>query len=352
VGKKDWDQKVRRKITMRRYLYIYVAAALLAPPAVFGQDNQPAAVPEQQQQPNPEPGATSPGGPIVLHPAESPVSESPGSPQVAEPDQQPEPPPETTVPKPRRPGPQLGHRPVSRRKIPLSQYSPLAAAGGYSHGDMSPWQAIVNYFNPRHLNLNQIWEERRQAWLDNAANNMYFWAIYWGSLLLIISMLCNGWQYDEQRRVSWAMSQDLADALHYAAYCQLLARNAIARYNKHVEKCNRVFEARLSGMMTPETAKLDTLKRRIDQLTADNTALQFEKASLSQELQQKTFALNSLGQRVAEAEEKFQKARNASPNAEMVERVNRLEKENQQLKQQKAANGSKPLQKPTPQDNV
>jgi hypothetical protein len=217
---------------------------------------------------------------------------------------------------------------------------------------MSPWQAIVNYLNPRHLNLHLIWEERRQAWLDNAANNMYFWAIFWGALFLILSLLCNGWQYDEINRISWAMAEDLSDALHYAAYCQQQAKNAIGRYNKHVEKCNRVVEARLSGMVTPETAQLNSLKRRLDQLTADNTALQFKKASLSQELQQKTFELSSLGQRVAEAEEKFQKARNASPNAEMVERVNRLEKENQQLKQQKAANGSKPQQKPTPQDNV
>jgi hypothetical protein len=219
-------------------------------------------------------------------------------------------------------------------------------------GGMSPWQAIVNYLNPRHLNLHLIWEERRQAWLDNAANNMYFWAIFWGALFLILSLLCNGWQYDEINRISWAMAEDLSDALHYAAYCQQQAKNAIGRYNKHVEKCNRVVEARLSGMVTPETAQLNSLKRRLDQLTADNTALQFKKASLSQELQQKTFELSSLGQRVAEAEEKFQKARNASPNAEMVERVNRLEKENQQLKQQKAANGSKPQQKPTPQDNV
>jgi hypothetical protein len=96
-------------------------------------------------------------------------------PQLEKPEQQPEPQPAALVTKPRPSSP--GQRPVSNGKIPIAQYSPLAASGGYSQGRMSAWQGIANYFNPRRLYLNQIWEERRQAWLDNAANNMYFWAI-------------------------------------------------------------------------------------------------------------------------------------------------------------------------------
>ncbi len=337
---------MRVKVTMRRNLYICVAAMLVATPA-FGQgDLRATPEPQQQLQPNQEPGTSR--GPILRHTSEAPA---PALPDLQEPDQQPEP-PAAPVPKPPHSGPQTGRWPASNRKIPMEQYSPLAASGGYAQGRMSPWQAIVNYFNPRHLNLNQIWEERRQAWLDNAANNMYFWAIFWGSLFLIVSLLCNGWQHDEISRISWAMAEDLSDALQYAGYCQLQAKNAIARYNKHVEKCNRVVEARLSGIVTPETAQLVSLKRRVDQLTADNGALQFEKARLTEELQQKALDLYSLNQRVTEAEEKLQKARTTSPSAELVARINRLQQENQQLRQRKAGNGPKAEQQAATPNNL
>jgi chromosome segregation ATPase len=148
------------------------------------------------------------------------------------------------------------------------------------------------------------------------------------------------------------MVDDLSDALQYARYCQFQAKNAIARYNNHVEKGNCVVEERLSGMVTPGTAQLATLKRRVDQLTADNGALKFEKARLTEELQQKALDLNSLNQRVAEAEEKLQRTRSTSPNAELVARINRLEQENQKLKQPKAANGLKAEQQAATQNNL
>jgi hypothetical protein len=55
-------------------------------------------------------------------------------------------------------------------------------------------------------------------------------------------------------------------------------------------------------------------------------------------------------QRVSDAEEKLQQAaadRNATPNAQLVERINRVEQENRQLKQRKPLNGSTPEQKTT-----
>jgi hypothetical protein len=97
---------------------------------------------------------------------------------------------------------------------------------------------------------------------------------------LIVSLLCNGWQHDEINRITWAMAEDLSDALKYAGYCQLHAKNAIVRYNKHVEKCNRVVEERLSGMMTPETRNLEGFKRELQKLTADNESLRLENAQL------------------------------------------------------------------------
>ena len=60
-------------------------------------------------------------------------------------------------------------------RVPATQYSPLAAKGGYSNSHTSPLEAMVHALNPHDVNLGAIWEERRRAWLENAGANRYFW---------------------------------------------------------------------------------------------------------------------------------------------------------------------------------
>ena len=307
---------------MRRYLYLYVALALTSPLA-FGQD-------KHQEEP-------------VTPPADQPVQNSSALAAASQ--------------SPLRPASHA--RPVTPRtqpyqhqqnQPPLGQYSPLAANGGYLRGGGSPWQAIVNYFNPHHLNMGKLWEERRQAWLDNAAVNQYFWYCFWVTGILILSWCALWWVHDDWVRDRWDLAENAADALRYSEHCKRQAQAAIARYNAHVEKCNRVVECRESGLATPEMANLDSIKRELDKLKADNGSLNFQNARLTDELNQKSSTLNSLTQRVSEAEEKLQKAatnQNATPNAQLVERINRLEQENRQLKQRKPVNGSTPEQKTT-----
>ena len=196
-----------------------------------------------------------------------------------------------------------------QKRTPVAQYSPLAATGGSTHKGVSPWQAIVDYFNPHHLNMGQLWEKRRQAWLDNAANNQYFWYCFWVTGILILSWCALWWVHDDWVRDRWDLAENAADALRYSEHCRRQAKAAIARYNAHVEKCNRVIESRQSGLATPETANLESIKRELDKLRADNSALNFENARLTEELNHKNSSLNALTQRVSNAEEKLRRRR-------------------------------------------
>jgi len=225
-------------------------------------------------------------------------------------------------------------------QAPAAQYSPLAAQGGYSHARSSPLEAMVHALNPHDVNLGAMWEARRRAWLENAGANRYFWYSFGATALLILSWFALAWVHNDRVRERWQLAEHAADALRYAEYCKRRAREAISRYNEHVEKCNRVIEAGESGMSTPETANLEDYKRELQRLKSDNDAKELQVARLEEQLEQKGTQLNSLTERVSEAERRLKNRAGAGTengNAALVERIQRLEAENRRLKQGKPA---------------
>ena len=236
--------------------------------------------------------------------------------------------------------PKLHRHQQSDQRVPATQYSPLAAQGGYSHSHTSLLEAIVHALNPRDMNLGAMWEERRRAWLENAGANRYFWYSFGVTILVILSWFALAWVQNDRVRERWQLAEHAADALRYAEYCKRNAVEAIDRYNLHIETCNRVIEGGESGVATPETANVEDQKRELQRLRSDNQAKDFEVARLTKELKNKDAEQNTLTARVTAAEERL-KVRigtgSESANAELVERIQRLEAENRRLKQGRAA---------------
>jgi hypothetical protein len=225
-------------------------------------------------------------------------------------------------------------------QAPAAQYSPLAAEGGYSHARTSPLEAIVHTLNPHDVNLGAMWEERRRVWLENAGANRYFWYSFGATALLVLSWFALAWVHNDRVRERWQLAEHAADALRYSEYCKRRAREAISRFNEHVEKCNRVIEADESGMATPETANLEDYRRELQRLKSDNDAKELQVTRLEEQLEQKGTQLTSLTERVSEAERRLKNRAGAGTengNAALVERIQRLEAENRRLKQAKPA---------------
>jgi hypothetical protein len=237
-------------------------------------------------------------------------------------------------------GAQTHDRQPAQPQVPVAQYSPLAAQGGYTHSHTSPLDAMVRALNPHDVNLGAIWEARRREWLENAGANRYFWYSFCATAMLILSWVVLAWVHTDRVRERWQLAEHAADALRYAEYCKRRATEAISRYNEHVEKCNRVIEAGESGIATPETANLEDYKREIQRLKSDNDAKQLQVARLEEQLEQKGTQLNSLTERVTEAERRLKNRAGTgheNGNSALVERIQRLEAENRRLKQGKAA---------------
>jgi hypothetical protein len=272
------------------------------------------------------------GPPSSQDPAEG---ERPGAPAAAVNDD------DTTTPAPSRPmrRPRQHAAAPAPRVIPRSQYSPLAAMGGYAPRGISPWQAIVNYFNPRHLNMGQIFAERKQAWLDNALYNQYFWYSFWVTGLLILSWFAIAWIHDDRVRETWELAEFAADAVNYANHCKRAAKEAITRYNQHVEACNRVIESKTSGLVTPETAHLEDYKQEIARLRNDNDAQAIKLEQTKTELEAKNKQMLEFTARL-DAAEKLVQGSGSDAGVKLADRINRLERdlatvteENKRLKQ-------------------
>lgn len=225
-------------------------------------------------------------------------------------------------------------------QIPAAQYSPLAAEGDYPHPHTSPLEAMAHALNPHDADLGAMWEARRRAWLENAGANRYFWYSFAATAAVILSWFALAWVHTDRVRERWQLAEHAADALRYAEYCKRRAREAISRYNEHVEGCNRVIEAGESGIVTPETANLEDYKREIQRLSGDNTAKTTQIASLEEQLRVRDAEYNGLTVRVDEAERRIKNREAAGQengNAALVERIQRLEAENRRLKQGRPA---------------
>ena len=290
---------------MRRYLYICLALAVAAP-ILLGQRNA------QQDQ------VSHPNAPTERPRANLTIPEQPVAPS-----------------------------PRVQQNTTAARYSPLAAQGGYDRFRTPPWEAfrraIVQKLNPRNSNLGLMWEQWRQVWLENAATNRYFWYAFWATLILILSWFALAWIQLDRSRETWELAELASDALRYSEYCKRQAKQAIGRYNEHIEKCNRLIESARSGLVTPETATLENYKRELVTLRNDNSALKLENENLKAQLESKTAELQSFVARIAEVEKRVQAGNSKPANAQLVERIRRLEEQNRLL-QQKASTKATPVE--------
>jgi len=229
---------------------------------------------------------------------------------------------------------------------PAARYSPLAARGGYKRQSMTWYDAAFRSLNPNEINWGARWEQRRRVWLENVALNPYFWYSFAVTLLLIMSGFALAVQHSDRLKERRRWAEVAADAKLYADDFKRQALEAIRRYNAHIEKCNRVIESAESGLVTPETASLNDMQREMERLRADNDAKTRQVQKLDEQLKEREAATSNLMVRIAELEKtmgskrggqaKTETAVAGAPNAALIERINRLERElasrNEQLR--------------------
>jgi hypothetical protein len=222
---------------------------------------------------------------------------------------------------------------VSRPAVPASQYSPLAAQGGYRGQKVTWYQALFRSVNPKDTDWGLRWEQRRSIFLENSVRNKYFVYTAVMSLLFIYLTVVIVWQrWDHAERLK-ALAQTTADVLNYAEYWKRAAGEAIRRHNGHIERCNRVIEAGENGVPLGDAAEALRLRRELEESRTEVLDLTTTNKRLQAELEQKSGMILDLSQRVDEVARKTGNGGSGSSKggqqsnqvASLVERINRLE---------------------------
>jgi hypothetical protein len=91
-------------------------------------------------------------------------------------------------------------------------------------------------------------------------------------------------QHISHRRAQEVAVESIADVLRHDAYAREKAREAIHRYNDHIEACNRMIEAEESGASRWVTsAEMETLRSQAEQYRSEAVGLREETKRLREE---------------------------------------------------------------------
>ena len=138
----------------------------------------------------------------------------------------------------------------SPRTAPLSEPLPpraradvaaLGAQSPYQHQD-TWYEFMLKQFNPDNVDYGRWVEQQRRKLTELLLKNPYFLYSFWITVALLVATAAGAKQSVDHRRAMWTTAEMMADLYNQDAYSRQIAQEAIERFNKHIERCNRAIE--------------------------------------------------------------------------------------------------------------
>jgi hypothetical protein len=160
---------------------------------------------------------------------------------------------------------------------------PVAVAEQQGPSRETWYERVLRQINPDDTDYGKIWEEHKKAFMDRVGSPYFQFGLaslvtnLW--LLLVVFV-----QHLSGRQKEDIAVDAIADAYRHDAYSREKAREAIRRYNDHIEACNRVIEAEESGASRwVSSADWDALQSELEQYRSNTAALKEETKRLREE---------------------------------------------------------------------
>ena len=229
-----------------------------------------------------------------------------------------------------------------------------AAAASQRQTDERPKQQKEDFFtsstklvNKSDVDYGAMLERRRQAFLDASAGNPFFWYSALTTALLMVLMFAYGVRVMDEKRKLWRAAEILNDVWNDAQYARATADTAIERHNRHMEACNRVIEAQLSGRPSPAALETTDARNELTRVRAELDSVDSERKLLKAKLDEKEKLVDDMSVRLSALEKGDQnggtnptRAQNGGPGhgeseGRLIARINQL---TQQLEAEKLKN--------------
>ena len=234
------------------------------------------------------------------------------------------------------PGQTQGERSPAYARQPASQPStgvrPVTAAPLYRD---TWYDFVVRQFNPDHRDWGDWIEERRQALLDASARNPYFKYSLVSTFLLLMALGALAKALSDLSKTKCLFAEKLGQALRHDQYSREGAREAIRRYNEHIDKCNRVIEAQEAGLPSAGagTTEAESLRRQLEEARTQCDAATRERGNLQAELKQTSATVADLSLRLSHSGAKGNGSSEGAASSsdtgssELMQHINRLQQQ-------------------------
>jgi hypothetical protein len=196
----------------------------------------------------------------------------------------------------------------SGSSVPRSRYSPMAAAQAQGRTQQPPdtWhEFLLKQFNPSDIDYGNWMEERRRVFLAASAKNPYFPYSLGVTIWSLLVMIAYAKLRIDRRRERYLTEEMLTDLYNQDLYSRQAAREAIAKYNNHVEHCNRAIEAGSGQANSGSTSENDELKGKLQKSADDLRVVTSERDQLSEELKQRSAVVTDLSLQLQALSEKI-----------------------------------------------
>ena len=162
------------------------------------------------------------------------------------------------------------------------------------------YEVMLKRINPAHTNYGAWLEERRQVLLDASVRNPFFWYSFsitlFAALMPVVLLKCVMDSHEKNRE----HARIEADLRNHDLYSREKAKEAVDRYNKHIEECNRATEAAESGngRLGWGNSEAEGLRAELQRVASQLEATTQERNKLQEELCQKSLIVADLSTRL------------------------------------------------------
>jgi hypothetical protein len=162
------------------------------------------------------------------------------------------------------------------------------------------YELLLKKWNPSGFNYGRWLEERRKTLLEATVNQPQFWYSVWiTAWSLVLVVFCAKLLRDDRRRMR-VTEEMMADIYSHDLHSREVAKEAIERYNEHIEQCNRAVETSegVDGRPGWGETHVDRLKTELQRVTSQMEAITQDRNKLQEELRQKSLVISDLSLRL------------------------------------------------------
>jgi len=166
------------------------------------------------------------------------------------------------------------------------------------------YEFILKQFNPSNVDCGKWVEQQRRNVVELRLKNSYFLYSFSTTIGLILAAAIWLKQRIDHRRAMSITAEMMADLYNQDVYSRAVAQEAIERYNKHIERCNRALEGADGSLVATNPREIEQLRTELMCVAEERDTAIRDRDVAREELRRKSEILADMSVRLDAARRK------------------------------------------------